>query len=196
MVQNVKYTNNSEEKWSNTGILVADNEWEHIYMTPFKVTIQSKLQSFQYQILKRSLVTNKFLYLCKIKDSNNCHFCKAHIETIEHLFFDCKAVHTFWMNVIKWLPVELEFRGFVSRKNVLLGDTQCKNNVILNHLSIIGKRYIYVSRCLDRKLNVQGFARTVVQCYRMEKDIAGRNEKTNLFENKWKLLKHIIDPLI
>ncbi len=116
LVQNVKYTNNSEEKWSNTGILVAENEWEHIYMTPFKVTIQSKLQSFQYQILKRFLVPNKLLYLCKIKYNNNCHFCKAHIETIEHLFFDCKAVHTFWMNVTEWLPVEFEFRRFVSRK--------------------------------------------------------------------------------
>jgi hypothetical protein len=44
---------------------------------------------------------------------------------------------------------------FVSRKNILLGDTESKNNALLNHISILGKRYIYVNKCLKRELNVQ-----------------------------------------
>jgi hypothetical protein len=197
LLQNVKYVNTGHDKWSGCGISIAEDEWERIYKIPTNVTEQSKLQSFQYQILKRCTVTNKYLHLCKIKDNNLCQFCKMHIETIEHMFFDCKIVHSFWIDVSRWLPKELDFRKFVSRKNILLGDTECKNNVILNHLSILGKRYIYVNKCLEKELNVQGFVRTVTFCYMIEKNIAitnGNVKKTENFENKWKMLKPIVDP--
>lgn len=196
MLQNVKYVNTSQEKWSKSGISISEDEWESIYKIPTSVTVQSKLQSFQYQILKRCIVTNKFLHLCKIKDNNRCQFCKIHIETIEHLFFDCKIVHSFWIDVSRWLPTELDFRKFVLRKNILLGEIVGKHSALLNHLSMLGKRYIYVSKCLERELNIHGFVRIVTYCYMIEKNVAAMKENVKNFENfenKWKILKPIVE---
>ena len=60
--------------------------WNKVY---FKATIESKLQDFQYKILTRTLVTNRWLFKCKIINNDLCHFCKLEPETIEHLFRKC-----------------------------------------------------------------------------------------------------------
>ena len=71
-------------------------EWEKIYLLPFKTTLDSKLREFQYKILNRILYTNKMLFKFKKVDSPLCDFCEKELETIEHLFFHCTKVCTFW----------------------------------------------------------------------------------------------------
>ena len=36
-------------------------------------------------------------------DSSNCRFCDTDIETVEHLFFQCKFVNVFWKEFRDWL---------------------------------------------------------------------------------------------
>ena len=71
-------------------------DWEKIYLLPFKTTLDSKLREFQYKILNRILYTNKMLFKFKKVDSPLCDFCEKELETIEHLFFLCTKVCTFW----------------------------------------------------------------------------------------------------
>ena len=71
-------------------------DWEKIYLLPFKTTLDSKLREFQYKILNRILCTNKMLFKFKKVDSPLCDFCEKELETIEHLFFHCTKVCTFW----------------------------------------------------------------------------------------------------
>ena len=195
ILQNVKYASNSQAKWTELGFKIDNDEWKDIYRLPVKVTTESKLQSFQYQVVKRSLVTNKSLYLWKIKESDCCQFCKRHVETIEHLFFECNVVKHFWSDVSRWLPPELKFGVFVSRKNVLLGDTRYEGSLLLNHLCILIKRYIYVSKCLDRQLNIISFVRMLRNCYMVEKNIAVANDNIKGFECKWNKMHSIMEPL-
>lgn len=193
MIQNVKYVSKNEEKWAVQGINIEADEWKCIYKMPFKVTMECKLQSFQYQIAKRSLVTNKSLYLWKIKESDVCQFCKRNVETIEHLFFDCNTVQKFWSDIINWLPTEINLRNFVSRKNVLLGNTEYECNQLLNHLCILIKRYIYVSKCLEKQLDITGCVRLIKNCYIVEKNIAVANDNMKGFDCKWNKMHPIIE---
>ena len=115
--------NNNQDKW-----------WSEMYNKPFIVTTENKLRSFQYQILRRSLVTNKFLYLCKIKDNDSCYFCNNSCETIEHLFYECKNVQDFWRELARTLQHVFNMRKYIVKKYILLGARDTENDTILNFL--------------------------------------------------------------
>ena len=66
------------------------------------VTNYACLYCFQYQILTRSLVTNKDLFNYKICTDNLCAFCEKAAETIEHLLYECEYVQMFYFWVIRF----------------------------------------------------------------------------------------------
>ena len=77
----------SQEKWST----IFDNlKWDIIYSNTFIASIDVKLRNFQYKYLFRIIPTNKRLFLQNIVNSNLCDFCSMDIESIQHLFWECK----------------------------------------------------------------------------------------------------------
>ena len=70
---------------------------ETISCIPYECTIESKLRSFQYHVINRSLVTNKVLNKWRIRSSDKCTFCKAEVENIEYLLLDCEFVKNYGM---------------------------------------------------------------------------------------------------
>lgn len=79
----------SEEKWASD-MNCTTLQWNKIYVLPIKCTIDTLLREFQYKFLKRIIPTNTFLFKCKIANSRLCDFCLSDIETVKHLFWDCK----------------------------------------------------------------------------------------------------------
>jgi len=69
-----------------------------VFIRPIETTIESALRAFQYKLLNRAIATNKYSEICKIKESNLCNFCQIEIEKIEHLFWECPIVQTFWQD--------------------------------------------------------------------------------------------------
>ena len=61
-----------------------------------KVSISSKLRSFQYRLLTNAILTNNRLYYLGVKETQLCDFCKATIETCKHLFYDCPKIRPLW----------------------------------------------------------------------------------------------------
>ncbi|KAH3792602.1 hypothetical protein DPMN_146099 [Dreissena polymorpha] len=59
-------------------------------------TIESTLRNVQYKYIHRIIATNKYLFKCKLSNSNLCDFCSENIETIEHLFWECKHIQPIW----------------------------------------------------------------------------------------------------
>ena len=57
MIQNTREKYTCEKKWCSQGVRKADENWKDNYVIPFKVTTENKLCSFQYHVLRRSLVT-------------------------------------------------------------------------------------------------------------------------------------------
>ena len=77
--------------------------WCKLFSSNFRCTIESKLRSFQYQILLRSLPTKKSLKEWKIKNSDLCFYCNLETKTIEHLFWICPIINTTWkVLLINW----------------------------------------------------------------------------------------------
>ena len=74
-----------------------------------------------------------------------CSFCEKEIETYSHIFFKCSEVINIWKEVgnqlklfkllnLQWIDVLLGFRD------------NMKDNALINHVIILVKYLIYVSR--------------------------------------------------
>ena len=70
-------------KWSEELNLHIDTNWEPIYSRAQKCNLNARIKFFNYQILHRSLATNKKLMVFGITDNNQCDKC-SNIETIMH----------------------------------------------------------------------------------------------------------------
>ena len=71
-------TDKIRTKWCDkNGWQIDESKWKWICTLPFTATVEVKLRSFQYHCVRRSLVTNKYLKMCKKKDNDKCYFCKS-----------------------------------------------------------------------------------------------------------------------
>ena len=180
-------------KWSElVGETIEETEWQKIMCIPWETTVETKLRSFQYHIINRSLITNKNLYQWKLVESELCNFCKTNIESIEHLLFECKEVVKLWSEVIEKLGKYIDAQQIANNlKTIVCGINCTVNYKLINHLLLIVKKYIYNSRCLKNKLSVNGATRMISQCYEIELQIACQNGNQIIhgkFMDKWKPL--------
>ena len=70
--------------------------------------------------------------------------------------------------------------------NVLLGISGVENEKLINHLFMIIKRYIYVTKCLEKELNFTALLNYIRFHFLLEKNLSDvkRNGK-NVFNGKW-----------
>lgn len=62
-----------------------------------------KAKEINFKILNEIYPTNEYLRLRFNFDMNNCVFCEEEIESLEHLFFYCESVKSFWSELQSWL---------------------------------------------------------------------------------------------
>ena len=46
---------------------------------------------------------NDYLKKVKIALENECTFCRQNVQTIKHLFAECRSVITLWENLKDWI---------------------------------------------------------------------------------------------
>ena len=92
-------------------------------------------------------------------DHNNCCFCDEHIETTEHLFYDCKFFNAFWEDLYDWLfPKCVNFSN-LTKENVLFGIfvKDPTHDLAINTIIILGKFFIHKNRFMKLKPNCYVF---------------------------------------
>ena len=64
------------EKWTmELNEIYDESKWSSIFELPFKVCRDTKLRSFQWKIVNRSLITNKQLHRFGFRSNCLCSFC-------------------------------------------------------------------------------------------------------------------------
>ena len=81
--------------------LLEYDEYVSLFRNINKLTVCTKLRSFQYKFLLRAIVTNVDLKYNGIRQDANCTFCNLEKETIQHLFVNCIYVKPLWQFVKK-----------------------------------------------------------------------------------------------
>ena len=72
-----------------------------------KITIDTKLRSFQYKYLMHILPNNETLFKYGMTESSLCDFCSTSTETNIHLVWGCTHTQPFWCQINNFLNEKL-----------------------------------------------------------------------------------------
>ena len=144
----------SQRRWAvEIGYVTDENIWNCYYQIPFRSTLNTKLQTFQYKIYHRFLYTNSLLLKCNLSETQLCSFCFETKETLSHFFFECTFVRSLWLQFAENMQSKCMIPVTISLETCLFG-TLCDNySDILNTCFIIVRYYIYTCKLKDEKPN-------------------------------------------
>ena len=176
-----EHKHNWEGSWSQR---YGDNIcWQDVYKNIFEATVSSSYRSLHYKIITRIQVTNTLLYRMGIEDSDKCDNCHNVRDTLEHKFWHCPSVQSFWVDVITWLLGNhiINDRNEITESSVLLGTS---NNSLTNHVIISVKEMIR----RGRRLQMIHLFGCLKRDRETEKYIAKINGTMDIYRKKWEAL--------
>ena len=151
-----------------------------------KVTNITKMRSFQYRLLQRSLITNVQLHQWNISDNDKCSFCNESQESVLHLMLFCPKVQQLWLGIEQYM------QQFSKDKIHFATDTVIMNRLIYhpighvkNAICLFTKYYIYKQRCLKKELSLNQCKSYIKQIENNEKYYAVKNNRISKHIRKW-----------
>ena len=173
---------NSKIAWlaTQTGLDIGREQYIKYVQAINKITISTKLRSFQYHLLMNALITNILLKIYGIKDTNLCTFCDEEIETLQHVFYGCKIVKPIWSKI----ALDYEIKE-ISYDKIICNN--CHNNPknVINCVVLIVKQYLYRNRCLQQRISYEACKQSIKEYEMIEEEIAKSKNKLNLHRIKW-----------
>ena len=162
-------------------------DWKKIYSLPFVVTVWTKIREFQYKLLNDIVFTNEKLFPFKMIDSPLSSFSKKDVESLEHLLFQCTLIEGFWKAFTSCLTNKNISLEALTLENILFGVyNENEDNIILNHLIIMAKSYIYKSKLNRKNPSLKVFIAKTETVYQLERQIATKDNKLLKHYEKWK----------
>lgn len=169
-------------KWRQVFPHINETSIKDIFLRPFLTTKETKLQSFQYQILHRYIYCRKKLHEMTLVDDPNCEHCGA-LDTLSHFFVDCPYVSQFWINLQEWVNsvyTEIDPLSFTT-ENIIFGmDGVTDYTQVINYISLIAKYFINTNRLKStHTLEMRTFFSMLKYKLRIEKHISMKNQNSN-----------------
>ena len=94
---------------------------------------------------------------------------------------------------MSWLRVNNVLVGTIDESDLILGKFDIANDFILiNHILLIGKYYIYSRRCLNSVPTLRGFIARTGRVYNIELHIAREKNKLLAHFQKWEKLINVL----
>jgi len=162
--------------------------WKEIFLHCYKTSGDVQLRWFQTRLLHRVLPTQRYLFLCKIKDSPLCNFCEKDEQSIVHLFFDCDLVSKFWNDLLVLLKEKCNHCHdiYFDQELILFGlKLNVHTDAVLDLIILMAKFYIYKCKLQDTQPILNTFTLLLQNRYNIERYIAAVNDKTSQFDTTW-----------
>ena len=157
------------------------------------------MRYFQYKLLNNVLFLSKKLHIFGIKWSPLCSFCNLCDKTPLHIFYECDSIKCLWSDLIHYFQNSLVL-SIVTPQTPIFGfldstNSDCsfkKNKLLINHILLIFKLYVYRSR-EKQFIYIYNFFAEIKSAKAIEKEIGTSNsKKTIAFKNKWHITSDII----
>ena len=125
-------------------------------MIPQKVTIESSLRIFQYQLLNNAIFLND--QLSKLDPSINsplCSLCQQCPENVLHFFCECQKTQALWHAVCDALSPHVTLSS-LWQIIAILGEWNKleENNILINHILLLFKKFLYHKRNEPDRLHI------------------------------------------
>ncbi len=132
--------------------------WENIFCLTFSIARETKIQSFQYRLLHRTIPCQKRLYEMKISASPKCTFCNEEDDDIIHFILYCPRVKQFWKSFFLWWNGISDFRiasDYEDIEECILFGFQPRGDTfeVLNFCILQAKYYVYIQRMYEQNNN-------------------------------------------
>ena len=117
--------------------------------------------------------------------TTNCSFCNNAEETAAHLFVECSHSKALWRGLCNHFAQYLTFPTLTSQ-SAHLGylDEKIANFLLLNHLLLIYKIYVY--NCRDaKKIPLMGLLSRIKKTFNLELKTQEYNRSDMFYEEKW-----------
>ncbi len=135
----------AEYKWCEEFPFLVNINFKFIYMLPFQIVRDTKIQVFQSKIVNRILACKETLKRWSITEDAFCGTC-GETETIEHLFYHCRGAHTFIKMLEMWLNTVFNLHLHLTSTDVLFGkyfDTTDDMFAMVNYVILYAKWYMH-----------------------------------------------------
>ena len=93
------------------------------------VSLEPRTIYFQFQVLHRTIMTNKKLQQFNLRNNDNCESCGAR-EDISHLLYECPLVYQIWISLENWLLRNITSMLYFDKNSIILGNTKNEPIVI------------------------------------------------------------------
>jgi hypothetical protein len=150
----------------------------------YSCTRATKLQSCQYHLVHKSLVTNVDLL----------KFCNNEPETLVHLMVNCTRSTELWEHIKQWLRQKSGINMHITTTDIMFGCID-EFSILFDLVFMVAKQYIYSSRCNSKPPNFIEFLYKLRAVKELEYECAKLYGKLNLYENKWLPLTDAFDNL-
>ena len=175
----------SQIKW-NQVFQNMDMNWKSVYTVTKICCRNTKLYWFQYRLLHRIVATKYLLTKMNIEQNNLCTFCGEEVEKLEHLFWQCNTVNTFWENTEQWIYDQNNYLINIDKVRAIFGILNASKIYIpVNYILTITRYYIYYCKLNENNLTILGWQRFVKQYLEVEKMIAIKNDTYMQFNTNW-----------
>ena len=175
-------------KWqTELKTLIDEKEWSNIRVTPFTITLNTKLRYFQFRLLSNRLVTNTLRNRWCSNISELCSFCNKDKETVCHLLWTCEISAGIWKNFFKWFNYIHDTSVIISLKIVVLNNYIGQYADLINLCILIAKQYLYACKCLQDTPRVDQLIKRIFTNYFLEKTVATNTNSKAKFYKKWSL---------
>ena len=164
----------------------AKNSLTNVYMMPFLITQEVKLQMFQLKIIHNMLPTRRSLFRARLSYSDSCRACQTEPETFPHMLFQCNTISAFWIAFQQWWR-ERTLRTFeLNECNEIYGwyDTQFKD--VLNYVTLVAKYLIFCCFQDNTAITFDRFPSFLSNKIYTLRQIALKNKQLEEFNKKWK----------
>lgn len=163
-------------------------KWEEVYVRPHKKSIDTKSRVFQYKFLNDLLVNNYWLCKWNLKDTDKCSFCQSHVETLEHIFWNCHYVQDFWEQIKLWLLRKTQSDITIDKNMVFLGN----DDDFVYTMLLEAKKHIYYSRLNNTKPNFQNYLNWLEYVKKIEMHVSWQSNNSKLacrLVEKWSIIE-------
>ena len=167
-------------KWKEVFPLLELQEFVKCVRCIPRMTISMKLRSFQYRLLMNVVITNVHLKVLKLRSNNLCSFCDVETESLTHLFHNYQLVTPLWDMIKNLLDL-----NDITLEQIIFNNINQNFKAVDNCIVLIMKYYIYRTRCLNEKLNVQVCKKFIKDFHDIEEYQAPLHDKLNLHITKW-----------
>ena len=172
---------------------ITEINWSEVYMTPRRVTIESSLRIFQYNLLNNCVYLNNRTSKFDPTISPLCSLCNEVPEEMLHFFCLCSKTQELWNNLRKLLQRYIQLPELTPAVAIIGSwNMEDVNNILCNHIILLFKKFLYANKGSPARLNSVSLKHYIKAVERIEQKISYKKDKLKLHFEKWDCIKSVL----